>query len=400
MATKEEVKVVDRAYLLKQFQNYNTKVVQVKVDDLDSRKVEKVEGMGLSQNSFSDEYKAKLEGLSNYDDTGVKADIKANTDAIALLNDKTKDEGGSYKEGSIAKVAADTVAKIVADAPEDYDTLKEISDWISGHAESAAAMNTAIGDNKTAIEQLQKDVGNISVEDADIDFTDLYGDGNPDITLTGEDSVVEGAHITLNSSQSDVTWTSSDESKATVVDGVVTGVSAGTVTITATKANYTAGTKVVTVTAKPTITVGGADAEVLVGSTITLTSNAENTEWTSGNDAIATVSEDGVVTGVSAGTVTITASAEGYNPGTKSITVKVVPVITLSTADNANTVKVDETLTVTSDVEDVTWTSSDDEKATVADGVVTGVSAGTVTITATKDGYTSGSLEITVEAAE
>jgi len=43
------------------------------------------------------------------------------------------------------------VAEIVADAPEDFDTLKEISDWISSHQDSAAAMNTAIQQNTTAI---------------------------------------------------------------------------------------------------------------------------------------------------------------------------------------------------------------------------------------------------------
>jgi hypothetical protein len=43
------------------------------------------------------------------------------------------------------------VAEIVADAPEDFDTLKEISDWISHHEDSAAAMNTAIQQNTTAI---------------------------------------------------------------------------------------------------------------------------------------------------------------------------------------------------------------------------------------------------------
>ena len=35
-------------------------------------------------------------------------------------------------------------AKIVADAPTSYDTLKEIADWISSHADSASAMNSAI----------------------------------------------------------------------------------------------------------------------------------------------------------------------------------------------------------------------------------------------------------------
>ena len=43
------------------------------------------------------------------------------------------------------------IAEIVANAPEDLDTLKEISDWISSHANDASAMNTAILANTEAI---------------------------------------------------------------------------------------------------------------------------------------------------------------------------------------------------------------------------------------------------------
>ena len=43
------------------------------------------------------------------------------------------------------------IAEIVANAPEDLDTLKEIANWISTHEDSASAMNTAILANKTAI---------------------------------------------------------------------------------------------------------------------------------------------------------------------------------------------------------------------------------------------------------
>ena len=43
------------------------------------------------------------------------------------------------------------IAEIIANAPEDLDTLKEIADWISTHEDSASAMNTAILANKTAI---------------------------------------------------------------------------------------------------------------------------------------------------------------------------------------------------------------------------------------------------------
>ena len=75
---------------------------------------------------------------ATYDDTAIKASIKANTDAITTLNADEK------TNGSVKKQVADAVAKIVADAPEAYDTLVEIADWISTHSNDASAMNTAI----------------------------------------------------------------------------------------------------------------------------------------------------------------------------------------------------------------------------------------------------------------
>lgn len=90
---------------------------------------------------------------STYDDTAVKTSIKANTDAITVLN--------GTGEGSVSKQVADAVASIVADAPEAYDTLKEISDWISSHADAAAAMNSQINTNKTDIASLKALVGTL-----------------------------------------------------------------------------------------------------------------------------------------------------------------------------------------------------------------------------------------------
>ena len=43
------------------------------------------------------------------------------------------------------------IAEIIANAPEDLDTLKEIADWISTHENNAAAMNTEILANTEAI---------------------------------------------------------------------------------------------------------------------------------------------------------------------------------------------------------------------------------------------------------
>ena len=52
------------------------------------------------------------------------------------------------------------MAQIVSDAPEAYDTLKEISDWISSHASDAAEMNSSIQQNASDIGTLETTVAN------------------------------------------------------------------------------------------------------------------------------------------------------------------------------------------------------------------------------------------------
>lgn len=73
--------------------------------------------------------------------------IEANETAISTLN--------GTGNGSVKKAVSDGIAKVVAGAPEDFDTLKKMSDWISTHETSASAMNSAIKDNKSAITALQ-----------------------------------------------------------------------------------------------------------------------------------------------------------------------------------------------------------------------------------------------------
>lgn len=71
------------------------------------------------------------------------------------------------------------------------------------------------------------------------------------------------------------------------------------------------------------------------------------------------------------------------------------PPITLTAS--STTLKVGGTLQLNSDVTGVTYSSSNAQVATVdANGLVTGVGAGSVTITATKDGCTDGTIDLTV----
>lgn len=88
-----------------------------------------------------------------YDDSALKASVAANTAAIGTLN--------GTGDGSVKKAVADAVAKIVANAPEAYDTLKEISDWISTHTSDAATMNSQIKTNKEDITKLKTLIGTL-----------------------------------------------------------------------------------------------------------------------------------------------------------------------------------------------------------------------------------------------
>ena len=336
------VKVVDRNYLIRQFQNYDTNVVAPQIQDLDEGKVDKVAGYGLSKNDFTDAYKQKLDSLSNYDDSELTERVSNVELVIQTL------QSDVATEGSIAKMTHDAVAEIVANAPSDFDTLKEISDWISGHADSAAAMNSQIQANTSAnennssrIDQLEAQLNglDLSIESVDIDFNDLYGDGNSDITLTADsDTITVGETTNISSNVADVEFSVDDETKATINEnGLLTAINPGTVVVSATKYGHTAGTKSIVIlpvqepgpeeppeepNTEPEVQIVG-EASVMVGETVKLTSNAPNTVWTSGDDSIATVDNNGVVTGVTAGEVTITASAPGYANGYKGITVLV-----------------------------------------------------------------------------
>lgn len=72
------------------------------------------------------------------------------------------DEHGlqTFNQKVINKIATE-IARIVAEAPASFDTLKEISDWISSHADSAATMNSNISTNTSNISSLAGRVSTI-----------------------------------------------------------------------------------------------------------------------------------------------------------------------------------------------------------------------------------------------
>lgn len=83
---------------------------------------------------------ADAQEAATYDDTALAGRVTSAEGKLTTLIGSV--EGDDAK--SVRAISAEEVAKIVADAPEAYDTLKEISDWISNHSDDAAAMNSSI----------------------------------------------------------------------------------------------------------------------------------------------------------------------------------------------------------------------------------------------------------------
>ena len=254
------------------------------------------------------------------------------------------------------------------------------------------------------------------------------------VTVTpGSASIQSGQRLQLTATPRDangnvlggraITWGSSN---ATVVavdgSGLVTAGAAGSATITATSEGQS-GSSSITVTSAPvpvaSVTVAPPSAGVQVGQTVQLTATPRDASgspltgrtvaWSSSNTGVAAVTGTGLVTGVGAGSATVTATSEGKS-GTSSVTVTAAPpasVAAVTVSPASAYLLVGTTVQLLATPRDsagnavpgkvVSWSSSAPSLATVtASGLVTGVAAGSVTITASSDGK-SGTASIIVD---
>jgi uncharacterized protein YjdB len=235
-----------------------------------------------------------------------------------------------------------------------------------------------------------------------------------------------GATATARDASSNVlsgrtmSWSSTNTAVATVdLAGVVTAVAAGTAGITAT-AEGKSGTANLTVVVPPVaaVTVSLAAPTIAIGATTQASASITDKDgsvltgrvvtWSSSNSGVATVSNTGLVTGVSAGSANITGTSEGKS-GVATITVVPPSTASVTVSLAARTITPRQRTEVTGTAKDangnilpgknIVWSSDNTAVATVnPQGVVTGVAVGTANIIGTNEGKT-GSAALTVAAS-
>lgn len=300
-----------------------------------------------------------------------------------------------------------------------FEPIRETIFYVENEKTKSLLRNIGIRENKIILNsQSQIKVAKLSLSSNSLNC--ILGDQK---TLTATLSPSDASDQT-------VTWSSSDNTVATVgINGNIKVVGVGSATITCTTndgsgisatcnitvsgQNDTGGTTPTNVKATG-ITINGNSSISTKGGTVTLTtsiipSNATNktVTWISSDTNIATVDNNGVVTAKSNGNVTITATANDGSGANQAKTIRIsgqsatggtsgmTPTevkVTGITINGSNIISTKgDTITLTPNIlpstasnKTVTWTSSNPSVATVSDqGVVTAISNGSAIITAT-----------------
>ena len=257
------------------------------------------------------------------------------------------------------------------------------------------------------------------------------GKGVATVNVTGKVSLVgislNKTSVTLNKGATDnltvsynptnttdsktVTWSSGNTSVAKVdQNGKITAVNKGTTTITAKVGSKTASCNVTVKVPLTGISLNKTTLALNRGVTETLTVNynpsdttdSKTVTWSSENTSVAKVDQNGKITAVDVGTTNILAKV-GSKTASCSVTVKApLTGISLNKTTLSLRKQSTETLVVsydpinTTDDKTITWTSDNEEVATISGGTVSALKEGTATITATVGSCTAQCV-VTVE---
>ena len=203
--------------------------------------------------------------------------------------------------------------------------------------------------------------------------------------IIGKDSLCIGDNLTLTNATIGGVWSSSSTVVATVLNGLVSGLSAGKSRISYTvTTNGCSSSKTldINVNSYPVVPAINGVSDVCVGSTIQLTNSTPLGVWSSSNITVASINAFGLVTGKVAGNTTINYKVTNANCSTTvgaSVTVK--EALGVSAIIGTTSICIGANSQLTNGTSGGTWTSSNPSVAVVSStGLVTSVSVGSTTI--------------------
>lgn len=235
--------------------------------------------------------------------------------------------------------------------------------------------------------------------------------------MVGQQIVITASCIPSNADNTSITWSTSDNTVATVENGVVTAKKLGNATITASSANGIEAKCSINVVPTPisSLTLNESTISIVKGQTFTLSctifpDDATNKEliWSSDDEGVAKVNDTGVVTGVSTGNTIIYVKAKSNSKISANCKVFVTTPVTSIKLDREqielyveDEIQLRATCFPTdADNTNIRWSSSDSDIADVSnEGYVKTKNEGNVRITVTTTDGTnlSASCDIIVK---
>ena len=338
--------------------------------------------------------------------TVARGDVENNGGIMETADVDGKIRAGYMGTRGIEKEA--TIFTVTFKGKSDYKNstlnfVPEFSDFVFGYGDDEVEI-----DNPT---ESQVSVNKLTVNvTVDLDSISL---NKTELNL--EKGVSETLKVTYNPEAAGkgktVTWSSSDAKVATVSkDGKVTAMAPGTAKITASvdgktavcTVNVTATLKGISLNKSELNLKKGQSEKLVVSYDPADTTDKKDVVWASSDTSVVSVAADGTVNALKGGTAEITAKVSDKTAVCK-VTVKEIHLNEISLSKAETTIAKGETETLkviynpedTTDDKTVIWSSSNPEIASVKDGVVTAIKAGTTEITA-KVGDKTAVCKVTV----
>lgn len=204
-----------------------------------SGKVDKVDGKGLSSNDFTTTLKTKLEGLSNYDDTEISNAVSSLQTQLSAKQDTISDLS-TIRSGATAGATAVQPSALAAVATSgSYDDLSDSPTVLTGGSQTTTSSEDG-GTNVYTFTKSDGTTSTLSVKNGSKGSTGEKGEKG-DKGDTG-DTGPQGPAGTNATTTAVATTTANglmSSSDKTKLDGIATGATANTGTITGVSANGT-----------------------------------------------------------------------------------------------------------------------------------------------------------------